>query len=57
MLGDGKTGPDVERDAPRQILVPDSWIAAAEELPQHVRKLYIDTLTYLDSGEQAQRLR
>ena len=63
MLGDGKTGPgpspepDVEREAPRQILVPDSWIAAAEELPQHVRKLYIDTLTYLDSGEQAQRLR
>ena len=63
MLGDGKTGPvpspkpDIERDATRQILVPDSWITTAEELPQHVRKLYIDTLMHLDSGEQAHWLR
>ena len=33
------------------------WAAAADRLPAHVRKLYLDTLPYLDNGNQARRLR
>ena len=63
VLGDGGTGPrpspepSTDMDEGQQKIVPDSWITAAEGLPQHVQKLYIDTLPYLDNGDQARRLR
>ena len=62
VLGDGGTGPrpspepSTDMDEGQQKIVPDSWITAAGELPQHVQKLYIDTLPYLDNGDQARRL-
>ena len=33
------------------------WAAAADRLPAHVRKLYLDTLPYIDNRDQARRLR
>ena len=63
VLGDGGTGPrpspepSTDTDEGQQKIVPDSWITAAGELPQHVQKLYIDTLPCLDNGNQARRLR